>query len=69
MPTRSPGATRDSRADALDGARALVAEDRRERHRVPLVADDEVGVADAGRRDADEHLVRAKLAQLELLQA
>ena len=44
------GDDRDVRPDALDDARAFVAEHRRQRHRVPLVAHDEVGVTDAGRR-------------------
>ncbi len=69
MPTRSPGANRVTAApDRLDDAGALVAEHRRQRHRVPLVAADQVGVADPGRRDRTQHLVGAQLAELQLLQ-
>ena len=45
------------RADGLDDAGALVAEHDRQRHRVHLVPHDEVGVAQPGGDDADEHLV------------
>ena len=55
-------------ADAFHDARALVAQHGRQGHRIPLVAHDQVGVADACRGHADEHLVGAQVAQLELLQ-
>ena len=59
---------RHSRADALHDAGALVAEHGGQGHRVPLVAHDEIGVADARGGDAHEHLVGAEIAELELLQ-
>ena len=55
-------------ADAFHDARALVPQDGRQGHRIPLVAHDQVGVADACRGHPDEHLIGAQVAQLELLQ-
>ena len=67
--TWSPGATeRDVRADALDDAGALVPEHgRRVAGRVGAGRRVEVGVADAARDEADEHLARARLRELDLL--
>ena len=48
----------DAAAHGLDDAGALVAEHDRQRHRVHLVPDDEVGVAEPGGDDADHDLVR-----------
>src|SRR5581483_1461086 len=59
---------RDARTHRLDDARALVPEDDRERHRQPLVAADQVGVADAAGRHPHEHLVVAQRPELELAQ-
>jgi peptidoglycan/xylan/chitin deacetylase (PgdA/CDA1 family) len=58
---------RDARPDALDDARARVAQHGRQRHRVPLVADDEVGVADARGGHADQHLAGPRLLELHRL--
>ena len=69
MPTRSPGATFVTALPTADhDARALVPEHGRQRHRVPLVAADQIRVADPCRSDLDQNLVVAKLAELELLQ-
>ena len=57
----------DRGADRLDDAGAFMPEHRRQRNRVPLVANDQVGVADPARDHADQHLVGLKLAQLETL--
>ena len=59
---------RDVRADALDDACALVPEHgRRVAGRVGAGRRVEVGVADAARDEADEHLTRARLGELDLL--
>jgi hypothetical protein len=58
---------RHRRAHRLDHARTLVAEHRGQRHRVPLVADDQVGVADPAGRHPHQQLVAAQLVDLELL--
>ena len=55
-------------ADLLDDARALVAEHRGQRHRVPLVAHDQVGVADPGGGDPHQHLVGPHRPELDLLE-
>ena len=65
--TGSPGSTFVTARRRVDGARALVPQHGRERHRIPLVAHDQVGVADTRRRDLDEHLVRPEFAELHLL--
>ena len=44
-------------ADAFHDARSLVAEHGRQRDRIPLVAHDQIGVADACRGDPHEHLL------------
>ena len=59
----------DSLADGLDDAGALVAEQHRERMVVAGSHDVEVGVADAGGLDPDASLARARLVQLDLLDA
>ena len=54
-------------ADRLDHAGALVTEHRRQRHGIPLVANDQVGVADPARHDPDQHLVRLQISQFDRL--
>jgi hypothetical protein len=54
----------DVRSDSLDDAGAFVAEHDRQRHRVHLIAHDEVGVAQPGGDDADEYLVVAWLVEV-----
>jgi hypothetical protein len=49
-------------ADLFDDACALVSEDAREREGDEALADAEVGVAQAGRNDPDEHLPRCGLS-------
>jgi hypothetical protein len=56
-------------ADRLDHAGALVAEDRRERRRVHALRRVQVGVADAGRGVAHQHLAGARRLELDLLHA
>jgi hypothetical protein len=58
---------RDRRADLLDDARALVAEDDRHRRRERAVADEQVGVADARGHDPHPHLVRLQARELDAL--
>ena len=59
---------RDALADALDDARALVAEHgRRIAGRVGAGGGVEVGVADAARDEPHEHLARLRLGEVELL--
>ena len=67
--TWSPGATeRDALADALDDARALVAEHgRRIARGISAGGGVEVGVADAAGDQADEHLAGAWLGEIDLL--
>ena len=67
--TWSPGASeRDALADPLDDARALVAEHgRRVPGRVGAGGRVEVGVADAARDEPHEHLARARLGEVDLL--
>ena len=53
-------------ADRFDDTGALVAQHHRLRP-LPLALEDvQVGAADPDRRHADEHLVRARLAELDL---
>ena len=59
----------DSLADGLDDTGAFVAEQHRKRMVVAGSHDVEVGVADAGRLDPDTSLARARLVQLDLLDA
>src|ERR1700733_2475913 len=56
----------DPRADLLDNAGALVSEHDRLRHRIHLVAHDHIGVAHAGRDNAHQHFVVARLAHAQL---
>jgi hypothetical protein len=51
----------DVAADLFDHACAFVPQDHRQRCFELLVADDHVGVADAGRYHADEYLVVARI--------
>ena len=51
----------DAAADFLDDAGALVAKHDRLRHRIDLIAYDHVGMAHAGRDDAHQHFVVARL--------
>jgi hypothetical protein len=60
--------TVDVRADGLHHPGPLVAEQGRQRDRVPLVAHDQVGVADARADEADQNLVRARVGELEKLE-
>ena len=53
-------------AHGLDDPRALVAEDRREDEREGPADDGKIGVADAARDDAYDHLVRARLEEHDL---
>ena len=56
-PTRSPSANRRRRAERLDLADDLVAEDERQLRARQLAVDDvQVGAADAAREHAEEHL-------------
>src|SRR3954447_20823885 len=55
-------------ADGGDRARALVPEHGGQRHGQPLVAADQIRMADPGSGDTHEHLVVAQVAELELLQ-
>ena len=58
----------DTVADALDDARAFVAEDaRRVAGRVGARGRVEIGVADAAGGEADEHLARLRLGEVDLL--
>ena len=67
--TWSPGATFcTAAAHGLDDAGAFVAEHDRQRHRVHLVTDDQVGVAQPGRDDADEDLVVSRRAEIRRLE-
>jgi cytosine/adenosine deaminase-related metal-dependent hydrolase len=54
-------------AHGLDDAGALVAQDGRQRVRVGALHEVQVGVADAGRRGADQHLVWPGLVDLHVL--
>jgi hypothetical protein len=56
----------DFRADLLDDAGALVAQHRRQRVRVGALHEVQVGVAEAGGLGADQHLVRARLVDLDV---
>ena len=47
-------------ADLLDDARSFVTEHDRQRHRIDLVANDDIGVAHAGRDDPHQHFVGAR---------
>ncbi len=58
----------DVGADLLDDAGALVAEDPGEHLGRQAVAQREVGVAQAGRHDAHQHLVGARLVEVDLLE-
>jgi hypothetical protein len=58
----------DRRADPLDDAGPFVAIDRRPRHRKVAVAGVDVGLADPARDDPDQHLVRPRVGELQLLQ-
>ncbi len=44
-----------------------MAQDRRERHRIPLITHDQVRVADTGRLDGDEDLSRLRVCELHFL--
>ena len=57
----------DARADRLDDPRALVPEHRRAPRLGGAVDRVEVGVADAARMQAHEHLARPRRRQLELV--
>jgi hypothetical protein len=57
----------DAVADRRDRSRHLVAEHARHRERHRAVVHVQVGVADAARRDAHEHLARARLGVAQLL--
>jgi hypothetical protein len=50
----------DGGADPADDAGALMAKNRRQRHRQFLVPDVDVGLAQAGSRDLDEHFPGAQ---------
>jgi len=50
-------------ADLLDDTRPLMAEDQGQRHRIILVANVDVGLAEAGRDNSYEHLVLAGLSR------
>lgn len=54
-------------ADRLDDARTLMAQHRRQRHRIVLVTHDQVGMAQAGRYDLHQHFVVLRAAQARLL--
>jgi hypothetical protein len=56
------------RADRFDDARPLVPQDGGQGRRVDAVADDGVGVADAGGDHPDPGLVGPEIIQLELLE-
>ena len=56
----------NARADLLDNAGAFVPEHDRLRHRIHLVAHDHVGVTHAGRDNAHQHFVVARLAHAQL---
>ena len=59
----------DVRADAHDGARALVTEQHRERMPPPVLVDHVlVAVADAGRLDPDEHFPRLRRVDPDLFE-
>src|SRR5450631_4901771 len=64
----SDGATAHGVANPLHDAGPLVPEDRGKRHGIPLVAHDQVGVADAGGDHADQDLVRSEVSDVELLE-
>ena len=53
----------DPRADGFDDARAFVPQHGGQRHRIVLVADDQVGMAHARRDDTYQHLVVHRRAQ------
>jgi hypothetical protein len=61
------GNLRHRGADSLQHPGAFVPEHRRQRDRIPLVANDQVGVADPGRHDPDQHLVGPQLAEPDRL--
>ncbi len=50
-----------SGTDALNYASAFVSNDYRQRNRIHLVANDNVGVAHSGRDDSHQYLVRTRL--------
>jgi hypothetical protein len=52
--------------DLLDYTRPLMAEDQGQRHRIVLVANVDVGLAEAGRDNSYEHLVLAGFIQIKL---
>ena len=58
---------RHRRADLLDDARALMAEDDRHRRGERAVADEQVGVADARGDDPEPHLVGLQAGELDAL--
>ena len=58
---------RDLGSDPLDGARALVAEDARRGRGQRAVGGGHVGVADAARADADDHVGRAGIEGRDVL--
>ena len=55
-------------ADGPHDACTLVAKHSGKRHGDPLVAADQVGAADVGSADVDQHLVVARFVQLQLAQ-
>src|SRR5580700_3999054 len=57
----------DARAEVLDDARPLVAEDHREQGWVDSLDDMEVGMADPARRHPNAHLALPRRIELELL--
>ena len=57
----------DTRADPLDNAGSFVAQHDRLRYRVDLVADNHIGMAHAGRDDAHQHFVVARLLEPKFL--
>ena len=62
------GDAADRAPDRLDDARALVAENRRDRDVRPLTLDDvPVRMADAARYEPDPHMLRPEVGQLERL--
>ncbi|MNI44519.1 hypothetical protein D3C73_988990 [compost metagenome] len=54
-------------ADRLDDPRALMAQHRRQRHRIVLVTHDQVGMAQAGRHDLHQYLIVLRATQTRLL--
>ncbi|AGI23155.1 hypothetical protein H681_06375 [Pseudomonas sp. ATCC 13867] len=56
----------DPRADLLDDPRPLVTEHHWQGNGIVLVADMDIGLADADSTDPDEHFVRTGLVQLKI---